>query len=73
MKLTNYMNNSPCDCCAKLLRTFLEGNVNIQLILHVTDLYNIKRKSYKLRGDARKNECHINCIEDEEHEKITRD
>lgn len=56
MKLTIYINNSPCASCAKLLKTFLEKNQNIQLILHVTHLYNIKRKSCKLERDAGKDE-----------------
>lgn len=68
MKLTIYINNSPCVCCAELLKKFLEKNQNIQLILHVTHLYNIKRKSCKLRRDAGKDEKHINCIVGKVHE-----
>lgn len=68
MKLTIYINNSPCASCAKLLKTFLEKNQNIQLILHVTHLYNIKRKSCKLERDAGKDEKHIDYIEGKVHE-----
>lgn len=67
MKLTIYINNSPCASCAKSLKQFLEENQNIQLILHVTHLYNIKRKSCKLRRDAGKDEKHIDHIFDEVH------
>lgn len=72
MKMTMYINNSPCASCAKSLKSFLEVNLNIQLILHVTHLYNIKRKSCKLRRDARKSELierHIKCIQDKVHKK----
>lgn len=65
MKITIYINNSPCASCA--LKEFLEKNVNIQLILHVTHLYNIKRKSCQLRRDAKKDETHMDEIGDEIH------
>lgn len=68
MKLTIYINNSPCALCAKSLKEFLEINQNIQLILHVSHLYNIKRKSCKLRRGAGKDEKHIDYIKDKVHE-----
>lgn len=68
MKLTIYINNSPCVCCAELLKIFLMKNQNIQLILHVTHLYYIKRKSCKLRRGAGKDEKHIDYIKDKVHE-----
>lgn len=68
MKLTIYINNSPCASCAGSLKDFLETNLNIQLTLHVTHLYNIIRKSCKLRADAGKAENHIKWIR-EKHEK----
>lgn len=67
MKMTVYINNSPCAECAERLKNFLETNVNIQLILHVTHLYNIKRKSCKLRADAGKHENHMHYIKDHEN------
>lgn len=69
MKLTIYINNSPCASCARSLKYFLETNLNIQLTLHVTHLYNIIRKSCKLRADAGKAENHIQSIIKEKHEK----
>lgn len=67
MKMTIYINNSPCADCAKSLKKFLEINVNIQLILHVTHLYNIIRTSCKLRADAGKDENHIHFIKGKNH------
>lgn len=69
MKLTIYINNSPCASCASSLKLFLEENLNIQLILHVTHLYKIIRKSCKLRAVARKCKNHIQFIKNEDHEK----
>lgn len=68
MKITIYMNSSPCPAWAKPLKEFLEENVNISLILHVTHLSNIRRKSCELRRDAGKFERHIYDIERKVHE-----
>lgn len=51
LEITIYINNSPCsdsdhNCTGKLI-TFLENNVRVRMILYITNLYNIRRKSCK--------------------------
>lgn len=66
-KVTIYINNSPCAACANELKYYLEENKGIRLTLYVTHLYNIRRKSCKLRADAKENESHMNFIKEDEH------
>lgn len=68
--ITVYINNSPCDKCAEMLNNFLQEFENIKLVLYVTHLYNIRRRSCQLNweGSLRKKDKHIGYIRLEKHE-----
>lgn len=66
--VTVYINNSPCADCARILKTYLEKNKGIHLTLYVTHLYNIRRMSCKMGADAKKNEGHMEFLDENEHE-----
>lgn len=68
LKITIYINNSPCAECAKLLKEFVENNQNIQMVFYITHLYNIKRSSCILRKKTGKDERHIKYIRKANHE-----
>lgn len=67
IKVTVYTTNSPRAQCAKKWKGFLESNKNIQLVLYVTHLYDIKRNSCNLRKNDIK-EHHTDGIDNDEHE-----
>lgn len=69
LKITIYINNSPCADCAKSLKKFLEKNENIQMVLYITHLYNIKRRSCILREKNGKHEKHTEWVSDEVHDE----
>lgn len=69
LKIIIYMNNSPCAKCAYLLNQFLVYNQNIQMVLYIAHLYNIRRRSCIRRKAAKKFENHVRYISVEDHEK----
>lgn len=69
LKITIYINNSPCADCAKTLKKILEKNENIQMVLYITHLYNIKRRSCILREKNGKHEKHTEWVSDEVHDE----
>lgn len=68
MKIIIYMNSFFCFVWVKLLKEFLEENVNILLILYVIYFFNIRRKFCELRRDVGKFERYIYDIECEVYE-----
>lgn len=64
LKIIIYINNSPCAKCALSLKTFLEGHQNIQMVLYIAHLYNIRRESCK-----RRDENHVRYISKANHEE----
>lgn len=63
LKLTVYINNSPCSMCAKALENFLNKNKNVKLTFYVTNMYHIKRNScFKARHFE-----HLNSIPKKSH------
>lgn len=68
--ITVYINNSPCNKCAEMLNKFLQEFENITLVLYVTHLYNIRRKSCQLnwKGNSQKKDKHMGYIRFENHE-----
>lgn len=67
LKITVYINNSPCFNCANLLKKFLNKNQRFQMVLYITHLYNIKRRSCLLRKTKGKNEDHTETFTDDLH------
>lgn len=68
--ITVYINNSPCDKCAEMLNNLLQEFENIKLVLYVTHLYNIRRRSCQLNweGNSQKKDKHMGYIRFENHE-----
>lgn len=68
--ITVYINNSPCHMCAQKLKEFLQKFENIELVLYVTHLYNIRRLSCQLNweGTLHEKDKHMGYIRLENHE-----
>lgn len=65
LKITVYINNSPCSNCANSLKKFLIEKQSIQMVLYITHLYNIKRRSCLLRKGKR--EDHTEGVTEDVH------
>lgn len=59
LKITVYINNSPCFNCANSLKEFLIKKKSIQMVLYITHLYNIKRRSCLLRKGKREDHTEV--------------
>lgn len=69
--ITVYINNSPCHMCAQKLKEFLQKFENIELVLYVTHLYNIRRLSCQLNWERsfQKKDRHMGYIDVNDYEK----
>ncbi|XP_061190043.1 uncharacterized protein LOC133197876 [Saccostrea echinata] len=51
MRVRVYLNNSPCEYCARMLLDFLTRKRQVQLTIYAASLYKIKRRSCITKGE----------------------